>query len=562
MDATPEWQNILDALEAEANQLLKPVNWFLFELDQNSEQSPLLVLRATTAAQEREIYVPLSLEALAGVNRAIEVPLGDGPAPERDGLDPLIQAVTGPEDRTVLVAPLQYREKLAGCLVGCSGRSEPFSPAELAAFGMLASYAALAVENSRLRVESLFRLSEVMSLQLVSSALVEEPNLEAILTLIIDEAVRVTNARMALVLLLEEGGQTLLVRARKGHQEAGLKSGRLSVEDSLNGLVVKTGQPLVSHNALTDPRANQARAHRLGVQTVAIAPLRIRDRTIGTIAVHNKQDGYFSRSDVDVLCSFANQAAIAIDNARLFSELLLARDEIEQKAQELQTLLAQIMRVQEDERQRIASDIHDRAVSLIVAALYELEACAPLCPADAAIHTQIDLVQDLLNEAIEKTRTAIYNLWPATLEQIGLVPALRELLSQQEKTAGFPHRLRVYGSPYEEWTAPTQVTIYRILQEALHNIHKHAGASLVEMSIHFDSQPIRLIVRDNGRGFDTQSVPLKHHLGLLTMRERARTIGGQLYIHSAPAEGCQVVLEIPKILTRQGRDRLQVPPVL
>jgi len=324
-------------------------------------------------------------------------------------------------------------------------------------------------------------------------------------------------------------------------------NGRLSVKDSLNGLVVKTGQPLVSHDAMTDSRANLARAQRLNVHTVAIAPLRIRDRIIGTIAAHNKRDGYFSRANVEVLCSFANQAAIAIDNAQLFNELLQTKDEIEQKARELQELLAETLNVQEDERRRIAADIHDRAVTLIVGALYEAEACARFYQPPPGSHNQVELIQQLLNEAITKIRRSIRNLWPATLDQIGLIPSLKELLRQQEKASGISCNLQVYGSLCELPTI-ANVAIYRIVQESLNNICRHANAASVEVLARFSSRRIRFVIQDDGDGFDLQSVThssLRAHFGLISMRERALSIGGKLHIETGLGRGCQITVEIP-----------------
>lgn len=546
MHTLPEWQKALHLLEAIADRALQLTRVFLFEFDEHSEQSPLFILRAATGEFPRETRVPLDEATLTILNQATGPPLIIDMSHPFGKLKPLVSFIARQGGVSALIAPVRHEERLLGCLVACATGHCCFTPAELSIFSLLASYAAVIVESARLRVETAFRLSEAMSLQAVSSALVEERSLDAVLAAIIDEASRLTDARDALVLLLEEGGDWFRVCARKGPGVAGLTSGRLSVKDSLNGLVVTTGQPLVSHDAMTDPRANQARARRLNVRTVAIAPLRIRDRTIGTVALHNKCDGYFSRADVEALCSFANQAAIAIDNARLFGELLSARDEIQQKAQELQELLVQTMSIQEDECRRIAADIHDRVVPLIVGALYEVEACAQIRQRSEDSLEQLETVRRLLNDAVQEIRATIYDLWPATLDHIGLIPALRELLSHQEKASGIRHSLRVHGSPYE-LRSTARIAIYRIVQEALNNIRQHAAAGSVNMSIRFGPQRIRIIIQDDGKGFDIQNVMLSppgRHFGLIGMRERAVSVGGNLRVDSVPGEGSQVILEI------------------
>jgi signal transduction histidine kinase len=364
---------------------------------------------------------------------------------------------------------------------------------------------------------------------------------------IIEEAVRLLDGRDALVLLLEEGGEWFRVRARRGRGVAGLTDTRMSVKDSLNGLVVSTGEPLVSQDAITDPRADRERARRLNVRSVAIAPLKVRNTIIGTVAVHNKRSGYFSRADVEILCYFANQAAIAIDDANLLRELLFARDEIQRKAQELQELLVQTVNIQEDERRRIAADIHDRVISRIVGALYEVETCIQRHKRSEDLHEQLQQLKQLLNEAVQRTRESVYNLWPAILEHMGLLPALQELSSHQGERTQIKHALRVYGSPCE-LQPPVKIAIYRIVQEALNNVCQHAAARSVEVSVRFGPQRLHVTVQDDGKGFDVPSVMFtlpKRHIGLIGMRERALGIGGSLRIESVPGEGSRVVLEVP-----------------
>ncbi|HSJ52806.1 MAG TPA: GAF domain-containing protein, partial [Anaerolineae bacterium] len=443
MRTLPGWQRALALIRASGVQTIKLDELLFFEIDRNSENSPLLVLRARMGAPLEASFVALDDPTLELLARPEGEPLVVGCDGGHTAFAPLSDLFARCGYACGLVAPVRHGDRLSGCLVGCSGRPRSFAPSDVAVFKLLASYLAVVVENDRLQAETEFRFSEAMSLEAVSSALVEERSLDAILSLIIDEAMRVLNASDALVLLLEDDDQWFQVRARKGQGLEGLTRGRLSVIDSLNGMVIRTGKPLVSQDARTDPRANQARARRLNVGTVVIAPLNIRQETIGTIAVHNKREGYFGETDVDVLCSLANQAAIAIDNARLFNELLGARDEIERKASELQQLLAQTLNIQEDERRRIAADVHDRVISRIVGALYELETCTQLHLRGESLHGQLQLLKELLNEAIDKTRASIYDLWPATLDHMGLVPALRELLGHQAARNGLQHSVQV-----------------------------------------------------------------------------------------------------------------------
>ncbi len=540
------WSQMLRSAERQYADALKLDRLFLFEFDRRVDGSPELLLRGSSGEPFKEVRLAVAETDLSVLDQAAGGALMLDVAGAAAKPESLASFAAAHGCESALIAPMRHNGQLLGCLVGLPEHRDEFGVTELSLFSLLASHLAVMAESARLREDAAFRLSEAMSLQAVSSALVEERSLDSVLAIVIDEASRLTDASDALVLLLEPGGEWFRVSARRGPGVAGLASGRLSVKSSLNGLVVKTGRPLVSEDAMTDPRANQERARNLGVHSVVIAPLKIRDRTIGTIALHNKRSGSFNRADVEALCSFANQAAIVIDNARLFNELLSAGDEVEQKAHELQELLVQTTSIQEDERRRMAADIHDRVVPLIVGALYEAQACAQAPGRSAEAHQQLDLIQQLLNSAVEETRATIEDLWPATLDQAGLVPAVRRLLRIQQKRAGIRHNLQVYGTPCK-LRQTARIVVYRIVQEAVNNASQHAAASSVDVSIRYGPRRIRVTIRDDGQGFDYRSVMHsvpESHYGLIGMRERALSIGGTLHVDSVPGKGTSVTLDM------------------
>lgn len=540
-------RQVLDLFDSPTARRFHFDHLYLFEFHQGPTPSAQLVLRAESGGASQETLIALDENAAKALDHPCAFRLSlDGELACRE-LGPLAGFLRQRGTVSALVAPVGCEGQLWGVLVGSCTRHRDFQDGVLSQFFLLAASVALTVEKARLQAEVAFRLSEAMSLETVSSALVEDQSLDTILAVIIDEAMQLLRGKDALVLLLEEEGDWFRVCARAGPGLTGLTSARMSVRDSLNGLVVTTGEPLVSNDALTDLRANRLRANRLNVRSVVIAPLKIRNRTIGTIAVHNKRDGFFSRTDVAILCSFANQAAIAIDNARLFGELLQARNELQRKAEELQELLVQTINIQEDERRRIAADVHDRVVSRIVGTLYELETCIQLHQRSEPLHEKLQLLEQLLNEAVDETRTSIYNLWPAILDHMGLESALRELASQNEERTGVWHSFRVYGKPYG---LPPEIKIaaYRIVQEALNNIHQHAAARSVSVSIRYGPQQVRIMIHDDGQGFDMGQVmlsPPKYHFGLIGMRERALSVRGLLRVESEPGQGSRVILDIP-----------------
>ncbi len=520
----------------------------LLELDQSTEQAPLLMLRGPGAEGLQGQHLPADQDLIATLEEA-RAPIALDTADPVPALEPSSFFLAAHGFASALISPVRQAERLWGCLVGCSRESRSLTPSDLSAFSLLTAWVSTMVENLRLRTENAFRLSEAMSLRAASSALVEHQSLDAILGAIIDEAIRALNAWDALVLLLEDHERARFrVVARTGPDLTSLGHGWLSVEGSLNGLVVKTGRPLVSRDAQKDPRANRARARRLRVHSVAIAPLKIRGRVIGTLAVHNKRDGYFSQTDVDILCALANQAAVAIDNMRLFEEAMRARDEVQRMASELREAFAHTMHVQEEERQRIAADMHDRVVSRLVAAMYEVERCISAARRGGeGLEERLSAVWRLLDEAVKRTRDSIYNLWPATLEHMGLEPALRELIRRFGEESGLRCAFQVQGNP-SPMDFQRKVALYRIVQEALANVQQHAGPCSVEVSLRFEPRQVRVLVQDDGAGFDVERVmrtaPVQH-FGLLSMRERALGIGGALHIHSAVGQGTRILVDVP-----------------
>jgi signal transduction histidine kinase len=546
-DKSLVWKQFDDLLESPVARSLRLDQFLLFELGR--DQSTSLVLRATTGCPPEKNMVSVEDTFQQELSQEPGIWYITDVLNVADKLVPLTSFIASLDGKSAFVARVKQGECNWGFLVGYSKELRSIDINEISLFSLLTSSVSLLVENVQLRYGTTFRLSEALSLETVSSALVKNDSLDKILALIIDEAVRLLNAQDALVLLLEDGGEWFEVIECLGSDLDALAHRRLSVRNSLNGMVVMTGEPLISINAQIDPRADRLRAHDLNVHDVVIAPLKIRERTIGTIAIHNKCDGHFSQDDINVLCSFANQAAIAINNAQLFSDLLTARNEIQQKAQELQELLVQMMNIQEKERCRIAADFHDRVVSQIVGTLYELESCIQLYHESKDLDGKLQLLKQMLNEAIERTRRSIYNLWPATLDHMSLIPALHEMFKQQEKTTGLPHNIHVHGVPYQ-LRPDVQIVIYRIVQEAMNNAFRHGAASLIDLSVRFSPQQLSIKVRDNGQGFDVKQVmklPLTCHYGLILMKERAQSIGGSLSIKSEPGKGSQVNLVFSNI---------------
>ncbi|MFQ5858601.1 MAG: cache domain-containing protein [Anaerolineae bacterium] len=228
------------------------------------------------------------------------------------------------------------------------------------------------------------------------------------------------------------------------------------------------------------------------------------------------------------------------------SELAAAKEEISQKARRLRRLLVRTISLQEEERKRIAADIHDGISQLILGALYETEAAKEAIATNPALaQEKLAGAQELLEQTSTEMRQVIYDLRPPLLDDMGIVYALEQYLKSYREATGIQVSLTVSG-PESRLPTETEMALYRIAQEALHNICKHAQTNRAAVLLSFSADRVRMAVQDQGVGFDPALVRdgAREHLGLTGMQERADSVGAHLQIQSTPGQGTAVVLEV------------------
>jgi signal transduction histidine kinase len=328
--------------------------------------------------------------------------------------------------------------------------------------------------------------------------------------------------------------------------------------------VVLENRPVRSANAMLDPqRVGQPHGHP-PVGTFLGVPLRIHDAPIGMIGLANRLEPY----DLDheqLLLTYAAQVAIVIRNAQLYEQLTAANEALErkvasrtqeleeakkalaQKANQLQQLLTETVDVQERERQRIAQDLHDGSNQLLIGAMLELKSARERLASGhlAKAEDSLQKVQTILRQVEAESKRIIRDLRPPTLDALGLVPAIRRYAEQFQHYAGLPCSVQVRGEPVR-LSAKMEISIYRLMQEALQNVSAHAQASRASISITFSPDSLCLSVSDDGQGFDLAAAQQNPHgsFGLLSMQERAESLGGRLSIQTQPGQGTCVELMV------------------
>jgi signal transduction histidine kinase len=300
-----------------------------------------------------------------------------------------------------------------------------------------------------------------------------------------------------------------------------------------------------SGESLTWGAPAEADAHAgVGETRIATVPLRVAGEARGVVGLANEEEP-LSADDVKLLEAVASQLGIALDNIRHFRQTQTMLEELSRAQAALQEYVRLATDAQEEERKRLARELHDDTVQTLVIAKNELDALANEPPA-GDVHVRLRQVEATLSGAIDSVRRFSRDLRPSLLDDLGLVHAIDWLVGDLAGRTGIQAQLRTSGTP-RRLSSSEEVALFRIIQEALHNVERHAGASNARVRIHFDDG-VRATVFDDGKGFDATHATARGdpstRLGLLGMRERAKLVGARLSIASRPETGSRVAVRL------------------
>jgi signal transduction histidine kinase len=350
--------------------------------------------------------------------------------------------------------------------------------------------------------------------------------------------------KMVWVGLVVEGSFDVHPAFAYGFEEGYLDSIRVTWDDSPTGrgptgMAIRTGQATVMNHIERDrtyaPWREAAKAR--GYRSSAALPLCHGEQVLGALNVYSAEPAHFTAERLQVLQSFANQAAVAIQNAQLFEQVRAGRER-------LQTLSRQLIEVQEAERHHIACELHDE-VGQALTGLKLLLGMSTRLPADE-VTASLGEAQALANDLMARVRDLSLDLRPSMLDDLGLLPALLwhfdRYTAQTHVRVMFKHS----GLERRRFAPQVETAAYRIVQEALTNVARHAGVSEVTVRLWADQATLGVQIEDQGTGFDPEAVlAAGATTGLAGMRERAVLLGGQLTVESAPGTGTCVTAELP-----------------
>jgi two-component system nitrate/nitrite sensor histidine kinase NarX len=374
-------------------------------------------------------------------------------------------------------------------------------------------------ERVELRAEAARRLRELEALYAADETLHRSLQLSDVLRALVDLATEIFEADKTSVLVWDERHERLVPGATRGFRPESV--GRMShaLGTGITGQVALTRQPIAVEDAASDPRVVHDITDPEGIRSLLHVPIQVDGEVFGVFGVNYCQLHLFTGSEERLLVALAERAGAAITNARQY-----------QRAQYAATV---------DERQRLARELHDAVTQSLFAAGLNAKALPEVWAANPEEGRRcLEELQRLTWGALAEMRTVLVELRPAAITEMDLADLLGQLA--QAATGRAPElsiRVSIHGQ--RQLPPEVQVVFYRVAQEALTNIVKHAGARHVNVGLSRLAEVVELTVTDDGRGFDALTIPAGH-LGLGIMQERVDSIGGEFTIGNAIEGGTRL----------------------
>ena len=441
-----------------------------------------------------------------------------------------------PPMKTFLGVPVGLRGVVYGNLyLTEKAEMEDFTEEDEEVVELLAAQAAVAIENARLYESATRWLRRLESMTEVGNALARETELPVLLDLVASRLRELLGARLVFIALTTVEGD-LRIEAAADHEGVSTTLGiRVSRDTSKAGRVLERRRPERVDSLIDDLEVDREVLRRFAEltglpvpSTGLFVPLVLQSEPIGIITAHDKiesgeRDLRFTDEDLRVAEWFAQRAAVAVDLSRRVQRDAFRR----------------VVAAQELERKRLARELHDetgQALTSILLGLGTLENAASL----DELHSSAGALREMTVQTLQDVRRLAVELRPSALDDFGLVPATERLVESFREQTGLvvEFQARLDGRLPDE----LETTLYRIVQEALTNVMKHARARHVSVLLTRKGSTVAAIVEDDGRGFSPDD-PRGEGLGLLGMRERLTLLDGTLSIESTPGGGTTIVAE-------------------
>jgi len=356
-------------------------------------------------------------------------------------------------------------------------------------------------------------------------------DLRSILQASAESVVRHLDAAFARIWTLNNQENLLELQASAG-QYTGLNGeyARMLVGELHIGRIAQERKPYIGNDLVNDPRTEHPEwAEQERIIALAGYPLMVEGRLVGVLAMFARQA--LGSDTLEAL-------ALVADTIAQGAERKQAEEALRRANEQLHVLSRRLFQIQENERRHLARELHDQLGQALTAAKIDLQAAQSLEERTAVVRRLDDSIA-ILERLLQQVRQLSLELRPPLLDDLGLVPALRWYLDQQAQRADL--RVEFFADPaLERVDAAIETACFRVAQEALTNVVRHARAQTVSVELDRTPEALHLVVRDDGIGFDVVRAQQSASLGLLGMRERVTLLGGELDCKSAPGRGTEV----------------------
>jgi signal transduction histidine kinase len=460
-----------------------------------------------------------------------------------------------------IINPALTDEIAQGVIVIWANEPNVFSDHDLWLLSAMGTQASIALRNARLFDNSQRRAAEMAHLKDMAQRRVEEMaflndvarslsstlHLDKVLTKIMEQVEDMLEVEAGSLLLTDAATGDLVFQIALGEKAKEVKPFRVPKGQGIAGQVAQTGQPLIIADVGHDERHFKAvdEKTQFNTRNILCVPLILHDQSIGVLQVLNKKVGDFTQNDADLLTAIASYAAIAIENARLYESL---------EAEHNRTIQAE-----QAARKKLATDLHDGPTQLIAAVMMNLDFATKALQKDPSLlPNAMNEMKDLASRASHQMRTLLFELRPLVLETQGLGAALQIFLERRQKDIAESQKtglsLKIEtdqpGGDISRQDGKVEATIFAIVQETVNNAIKHAKADNIAVTLKETADGVYTQIDDDGVGFDLEGVMRNYEargsLGMINLRERAESIGGEFIMESSPGQGTHISIYVPK----------------
>jgi len=447
-----------------------------------------------------------------------------------------IDQQTGFTTRSVICIPLQTEAVTTGAIEVMNKKNASFTQEDLRLLSWLATPATIAIENARLfEAESAAR-QQAEVLREATSTLTSTLDLDRVLGSILVHLERMVPYDNAFVFLQERERLNIVAGRGSAQAEEQAVGHQYPADNKIYQEIWKTSRPVILEDAQNDLRFKNWRSVN-NVRGWMGIPLITGQKVIGCLTLNSQQMAAYHESEAALAQALANQATVAIQNAQLFEQVRDAN-------RQLQSLSHRLVQVQEMERRHIARELHDEAGQALTTLMVGLGLLERDADASESVIERVNELKKTTNDILENLHRLAINLRPASLDHLGLKAALRQYIEMFGRQHKLKTQFELVGLDDKRLPPAVETNIYRIVQEALTNVVRHAKATQVDVLLERRGDQMVTIIEDNGVGFEPEAAGTGR-LGLLGMRERAEMMGGSLVVESTLGSNTTIYVEVP-----------------